>query len=504
VSSPAAARSLRRHAAGYAGRLAGAHLLAIGAAIAIVIPLGLRPIPGLLAANLVTAGLVVLAQTVAVAIGGYTIITPALRWYAVGAQPDSRQRRAARRLVRRQSMILAAAWSIGAAAVVMLNLNSWTVVGLPTAVGALLGAMAAISTAALITQRYLRPLVLAAITGQDGAISAPDVMTRLMVTWLLCGTVPCLVIAGLIVVRSDGWIIAAGSAEIPVLVVAVAAVLVGLPAMFLISRSISDPLQEVIDAMSAVEHGHIGTELSVYERSQIGRLQRGFNNMISGLAERDMLRDLFGRHVGPDVARRAIEEGATLSGDVREAAVLFIDLAGSTQFAASHPPQQVAEVLNEFFGIVVREVDYGHGLINKFQGDAALAIFGVPLPSEHAESEALATARAIGVKMLRLPMIDFGIGVSAGSVFAGNIGAQNRYEFTVIGDAVNEAARLAELAKSTAQRIVCSGAALDRAATDERDKWVSHGHTVLRGRSEGTALFVPANVPRMAPLRPAE
>jgi adenylate cyclase len=482
VSSPAPPRSSRRYAVGYGARLAGAHLLAMGAAVAIVIPLGLRPVRGLFAANLVTAVVLVLAQCVVVVISGALIITPMLRWYLAGAQPDSHQRRAARRLVRRQSAILAMTWLAGGVAVILLNLHSWSQVALPTALGAFLGSMTAIATAALITQRHVRPIVLAAIKGPDGAIAAPNVLTRLMVTWLLCSTVPCAVIAGLIVVRPTRWPSPSTPAiEIPVLVVALAAGFVGLPAMFLISRSISDPLQEVIGAMSEVEHGRIGTEVSVYERSQIGSLQSGFNNMMSGLAERDILRDLFGRHVGSDVARRAIEEGASLSGDVGEAAVLFIDLVGSTKFAAAHSPQQVAQLLNDFFSIVVSEVDKRHGLINKFQGDAALAIFGVPLPSDTAALEALATARALGTRMRRLSPVDFGIGVSAGSVFAGNIGAENRYEYTVIGDAVNEAARLADFAKSTDQKIVCSAAALDRAGVDERLRWQSPGRNRLAG-----------------------
>jgi len=470
--------------------------MAISAAIAIVIPVGLRPIRGLLAANLLTAMVVIAAQAVALVITGALMITPSLRWYLVGAHPDSRQQRAARRLVRRQSIVIGATWLFGAAAVILVNLNDWATVAMPTALGASLGGMAAISTAALIAQQDVRPIMLAAIEVSDGRITAPDVLTRLMVTWLLCSTVPCAAIAGLVVIRPDRWISPGRAAgiEIPVLVVALAAGLVGLPAMFLISRSIADPLQEVIDAMADVERGHIASEVRVYESSQIGRLQSGFNNMVSGLAERDMLRDLFGRYVGPDVARRAIEQGASLSGDVAEAAVLFIDLVGSTQFAADHPPQEVASVLNDFFGIVVSEVDRRHGLINKFQGDAALAIFGVPLASEHAASEALATARALGTKMRRLTAIDFGIGVSAGSVFAGNIGAQNRYEYTVIGDAVNEAARLADIAKATECRILCSATAVDRADTREHRRWIRHGEAVLRGRAQATPLFIPADV----------
>jgi class 3 adenylate cyclase len=192
------------------------------------------------------------------------------------------------------------------------------------------------------------------------------------------------------------------------------------------------------------------------------------------------------------VARRAIEEGTSLSGDVREAAILFIDLLGSTKLAASRPPQEVARVLNDFFRIVVRAVDDHHGLINKFQGDAALAVFGVPLALDGSASAALATARGLRSQLRRLPLVDFGIGVSAGPVFAGNIGAENRYEYTVVGDAVNEAARLADFAKTLDQRIVCSAAAIDRADATERRHWVSNGETVLRGRSESTNVFTPA------------
>jgi class 3 adenylate cyclase len=103
----------------------------------------------------------------------------------------------------------------------------------------------------------------------------------------------------------------------------------------------------------------------------------------------------------------------------------------------------------------------------------------------------LATARSLRSKLRRLPVVDFGIGVSAGPVFAGNIGAENRYEYTVVGDAVNEAARLADFAKTLDRRIGCSAAAIDRADATERQHWVSTGQTVLRGRSEATRIWTP-------------
>jgi adenylate cyclase len=430
---------------------------------------------------------------VSVAVAGAASLAPTLRWYAVGAEPDTAQREAAMKLAGRQTAILLVAWGVAGAILMLLNRDGGAALLLPIFLGVLLGGPAAAGTGMLLAQRTLRPIMRAATLGLEPRLAVPGVFARLVLVWFLCSALPIGVIAALVVLRSYGWLIQkSASLDVPVLVVSLAALLLGLPTMILTSRSIADPVGEVVDAMAEVEHGRIGTYVGAYERSQIGRLQTGFNRMVAGLAERDRLRDLFGRHVGTDVAQRAIKEGASLSGDVVEAAVLFIDLVGSTQLAESHPPQEVAEVLNDFFRIVVDAVDEHHGLINKFAGDAALAVFGAPLRTSEPASAALATARALGTQLRRLPVVDFGIGVSAGRVFAGNVGAENRYEYTVIGDAVNEAARLADLAKTADRRILCSAAAIDRADDTERAHWAECYSTVLRGRSEATHVSAPA------------
>jgi class 3 adenylate cyclase len=487
----------RRLSIQYAAGLAGAHLLAVADAAAIVIPLHGQTVSGAHAyfgaKNMVAAAILVALGAIAVAVGGVIILAPVLRWYGRGEQPDPAQRRAATLLVRRQSLILAATWAASGAIFLALNLDGGLTLVVATLLAVILGGSAAGGLSLLLTQGSLRPLLVAATQGSEGVVIAPRVLTRLVGMWLLGCGLPCAANVALIVMRTNGWIIQkTSSVEMPILVVTLAAVLLGLPTMILTSRSISDPIREVVDAMAQVEQGHIDTFVGVYERSEIGRLQGGFNRMVAGIAERDRLRDLFGRHVGEDVARRALEGGASLSGEVREAAILFIDLVDSTKLGASRPPREVAEVLNDFFRIVVSAVDERQGLINKFQGDAALAVFGVPLPSEQAASAALATACNLRSKLGRLPLVDFGIGVSAGPVFAGNIGAENRYEYTVVGDAVNEAARLADFAKTLDQRIVCSAAVIDRADTSERQHWVPHGDTVLRGRSEFTSIWTPA------------
>jgi adenylate cyclase len=440
----------------------------------------------------VTAVVLAVLVTIAVAIAGVLILARSLRWFVSGREPDPNERRAAMKLSQRQSAIIAASWVVGAAIFVLINRQAMARFALPTALAVFFGTSATVATAILLTQRTVRPIVAAATHDAEGLVRYPGVLARLINMWVLCSAIPSAAIAALILMRANGWVIPKTAAiDIPILVLSLVAVLVGLRGMVLVSRSISDPVHEVVAAMAEVEQGRIDTSVDVYERSEIGRLQSGFNRMVTGLKERDQLRDLFGRYVGDDVVRRAVNEGASLSGDVREAAILFIDLVGSTELAARHSPGEVADVLNDFFRIVVAAVDERHGLINKFQGDAALAVFGAPLASAGAASAALATARALAGQLSQLPVVDFGIGVSAGPVFAGNIGAENRYEYTVIGDAVNEAARLADLAKTRDRRILCSDAALDRADEAERRHWASCGSTVLRGRSQATHIGAP-------------
>ena len=480
----------------YAARLALAHLLAVGAAFALAVPLGGLTLSGpreyFTEKNMIAAAIVVVIGTCAVAAGGVLNISPVLRWFIPGRKPNAAQRRSAMRLVGRQSAIIAGTWGVSGLVFIVLNWSAGSAVAVPTLLGSSLGGATAVCIGLLLTRGSLEPILAATTQGSEGWVTAPSVLARLVSLWLLCSGLPCAVIAAIVLIRANGWIIEkTASIELPVLAVAITTVVLGLPIMILTSQSISNPVGEVVDAMAEVEKGRLDTALAVYERSELGRLQSGFNRMVAGLAERERVRDLFGRHVGDNVARRAIEEGASLSGDVQEAAILFIDLVGSTQFASSSPPQEVAEVLNDFFRTVVNAVDERDGLVNKFEGDAALAIFGAPLRIDGAASAALATARDLGEQLRHLPHVDFGIGVSAGQVFAGNIGAENRYEYTVVGDAVNEAARLADLAQTSDRRILSSAAAIERADPAERRHWASRGSELLRGRSEATDISAP-------------
>lgn len=483
--------------------LISAHLLTATEVVIVLVSLG-RQNPGgaeslVPKANLVALLAVVLLGTVLVAVGGHRIIAPSLRWFEAGLEPDRDQRRAAINIIRYQSVLLLSIWLLSGVVFIIANgVTGWLPV-LLIGVSVLFGGISTASSSLLFTQRVTRPLVAAATRDFESRPTAPGVQARLVLMWTLTTALPSVTIAILVVCRANGWLIPeTASVDVPVVLLSMVSVFLGLRTLMLVSLSISDPLREIIDAMADVERGHIGKQVAVYEQSEIGRLQRGFNRMVAGLQERDRLRDLFGRHVGPDVVRMAIELASqrdvatddVLSGDVREVAVLFVDVTGSTALAMTRTPAEVADVFNDFFRIVVAAVDAHDGLINKFQGDAALAVFGAPIPSDTAAASALAAARTLATA-LGSQELDYGIGVSAGPAFAGNIGAENRYEYTVIGDPVNEAARLADAAKTTAGRIACSGAAVDRADDVERGFWCAHHEEVLRGRAEPTRLFVP-------------
>lgn len=477
----------------YAAGLAFAYLLCAAEVVAIVISVSGEAVIGAQAVldlnNLIATVAIVAAGTASVAMGGAAVVARAFH------NPDrdrgSTAPRKSPNITRRQSAVLLTPWIVAAAVMIPLNASSGGRVELLIISAVMFGATATVCTGFLFTQRSLRALMVAATVDLEDAEKAPGVRARLILMWTMCTALPGAGIVVLVMLRANGWIVQPGAPiEVPVLVLALVAVVLGLRAIILVSTSISDPVHEVVDAMAEVERGQLGNVIDVYERSELGQLQSGFNRMVTGLQERERLRDLFGRHVGTEVVRRAIDEIASFSGDEREVAILFIDLVGSTQLAATREPHEVAAVLNDFFRIVVAGVDERQGLINKFQGDAALAIFGAPLRIENPASAALATARAIGAELRLLP-VDFGIGVSAGPVFAGNIGAENRYEYTVVGDAVNEAARLADRAKDFDGRVLCSAAAIERANEAERRCWGVQGTEMLRGRSQVTQMSAP-------------
>jgi adenylate cyclase len=279
---------------------------------------------------------------------------------------------------------------------------------------------------------------------------------------------------------------------------------VGGLATALSARAIGEPLRCIVEVLERVGQGDLDVEVEVEDAGEIGLVQAGFNDMVAGLRERERVTDLFGRHVGSAVAQQAIRKGVTLEGEAHDVVALFVDIAGSTRLTREKDPVEFVQLLNRFFEVVVQEVESNGGLLNKFEGDAALCVFGAPVELDDPATAALCTARAIRDRVAQMGDLEIGIGVAAGPVIAGQIGTASRLEYTIIGDAVNEAARLTDLAKRVEGRILASEPVVRAATDDEQRQWVRGRVLKLRGREAPTHSYrsvVTADSPHV-PLNP--
>lgn len=368
----------------------------------------------------------------------------------------------------------------------------------------LIGGLGVCAVSYLVIEQTYRPIFAWALAGESPPRPAAlGIRPRLLLAWGVSSGVPLLGLA-LAPVRETG------TSPTAMAVLAGVGLLGGLFSVLVAANSIATPLDEVRRALGRVAEGDLDSDLTVDDGGEVGQVQAGFNRMVAGLRERAELQDLFSRHVGHEVAAQALERGTGLGGESRRASVVFVDLIGSTAMAEVLPPGEVVATLNAFFQAVVDTVQAEGGWVNKFEGDGALCVFGVPGFQPDHETRALRAARALRDRLVEVahdhPGLDAGIGVSSGTVVAGNVGTEARYEYTVIGRAVNEAARLTELAKQRPGRVLASAGAV-RAAAEERDWWTDRGRVGLRGQQTPTDIFEPTatptppvNPPRDAPL----
>ena len=428
-------------------------------------------------------------------IWAYLAFSRSVAWVLEERPPTDDERAAALRLPWYSALRPLLFWVVGAVmygiAAPLVGAGALDVVQIVNAI--LLGGLVTAALGFLLIERTFTPLFALALAGEPPRRPATlGVRTRLLFAWGAGSCVPLLAF-GLDVVVPETRM-----PPTAVVVLTVAGIGAGLMATIATAKSLADPLDSVRDAIGRVRDGHLDVHLTVDDGGEIGQVQAGFNNMVAGLRERERVQDLFGRHVGPAVAVQALEHGTGLGGQQCDASIVFVDLIGSTAMAEVLPPTEVVETLNDFFDVVVRCVDAHGGWVNKFEGDGALCVFGAPsVQPDHAAS-ALAAARLLQCALRGLaerhPGLEAGIGVSSGQVVAGNVGTEARYEYTVIGPAVNEAARLTEVAKGRQVKVLASGEAVRRAG-GEAAQWRDVGSVALRGRSSPTAIREPIPEP---------
>jgi len=280
--------------------------------------------------------------------------------------------------------------------------------------------------------------------------------------------------------------------------ISLAALMLATIAAIAIARGVSKPVQQLAAHTELVAQGDYETRLIPNRSDEFGQLAESFNRMSDGLAERDQVRDLLDKNVSPEIAAQLMRDGATLGGEEREVTILFADLRGFTSLSENLPPRELIELLNDYLERMSSEIERHGGVIDKFIGDAIMAVFGAPLKQEgdadHALQSALAMERALAKLNVELeaagrPKLSIGIGINTARVIAGNIGSHRRLNYSVIGDGVNVAARLEALTRTPDYHtnILVSAATLK--AAQGKYATLDLGRVTVKGRQEPVAIF---------------
>ena len=369
------------------------------------------------------------------------------------------------------------------------------------------GTMVAIAYAAILhffaAEAFLRPILSSIAERLPDGFSAPP--TGVPLRWKLLGALPLInVITGVVVsgLSQD----AQASIEdlgIDVIVALLVAFTISLELTVLVTRSVTGPVDDLLDATTRVKEGDLDTRVPLTSGDELGELAGSFNEMLEGLSEREALREALGSYVDPEVADRVLEEGALLEGDEAEVTVMIVDVREFTPFAERSSARETVAFLNEFFELVVPVVLEHGGHANKFLGDGLLAVFGAPERMRNHADRGLRAACEVArrVEARFGGNVRIGIGLNSGPVVVGSVGGGGRLEYAVIGDPVNVAARVEAATRDTGDAILLTEAT--RCLLEEVDAEVEpRGEIALKGKRDPTRIYAAELDERTSPRRP--
>ncbi len=348
------------------------------------------------------------------------------------------------------------------------------------------------SVSYLAVERLMRPAAVRAMVGASPSEMGRSrgVALRAVLAWAMGCGIP---VAGLLVLGARTLLpsdVTRAEMAVATVVLAGIGLVIGFGAVVLAARATAAPIAGVAQAMARVHEGDYATRVPVYDGTEIGRLQLGFNEMVAGLAERERIRAAFGTYVDPAIAEHVLREGTDLAGEEVELSMLFVDIRNFTGFAEQTPASEVIGTINRMFELAVPVVHDHGGHVDKFIGDGLLAVFGAPqrLPNHAAAAVSAAQSIAAAVEAEFHGELSVGIGINTGTVVAGNVGGAGRFEFSVIGDPVNVAARVESATRQTGDTILISGRTLD-VLDDDSVRVEERPDVVLKGKSGSVSLF---------------
>ncbi|MDA3955717.1 adenylate/guanylate cyclase domain-containing protein, partial [Oceanispirochaeta sp.] len=262
------------------------------------------------------------------------------------------------------------------------------------------------------------------------------------------------------------------------------------------SKSLSGPIRKLVSATRAIEEGQYTLDLKPKSQDEIGVLTRAFVNMGKGLEEKERIKDAFGRFVNKEMAEMAEKGEIQLGGEIKPATIFFSDIRSFTAISENLTPGEVVSFLNEYMTLMVDCVNQTDGSVDKYIGDAIMAIWGTPIShgndAENAVNGALLMRRALRKFNQdrggdRKPIIKIGCGLNSGDVLAGQIGSNDRMEYTVIGDAVNLASRIEALNKPMGSDVLISQGTADQ--VEGVFDLVPMNKIMVKGKSEPQQIY---------------
>ena len=267
---------------------------------------------------------------------------------------------------------------------------------------------------------------------------------------------------------------------------------------FFCRRFITDRIYAVANAARQVSKGNLMARVKGLGDDEIGQLGKSFNQMMEGLLARQREKEVFGHYLSTTIRDKILKHPDALSGEEAEAAGLFSDIRGFSSYSENKPPQEVVDMLNRHFSRMVKVIQENGGVVEKFIGDAVMAVFseyfGTSEPHRSAVKAAVAMRRelaGLNAEFLKegKPSIDIGIGIHAGPVVAGNIGSADRKTFTVIGNTVNVASRLEDITKTLGFPILISAEVCERCGKIDGVRFVDTEEIQVKGKTQKVRVY---------------
>lgn len=280
-------------------------------------------------------------------------------------------------------------------------------------------------------------------------------------------------------------------------------ILLGVFVSLHMGRRISKPLHSLMDASREISNGNYNYHIDERRNDELGNLTEALNRMANGLLEKTQVENAFSRYVSKNIAKEIMGnlEHIQLGGHHVEGSVIFADIVGFTALSEKHPAEKITGVLNDYFSYIALASKMYLGTIDKYMGDCAMIVFGVPEEDKLHKLHAIYCAIMIQKLIERINIIrrksnqlavTFRIGINSGSMLAGNLGSTERMQYTVVGESVNLASRLQHIAKEN--QIIISREFYDDPDIQWRLKAKKSKSIHLRGIKEEVSTYIVTDV----------